>query len=186
VLTLLLPGASLAQAAPAAVRANPLSVFGGVAGVYTGLSGGRNLSVSAGADLGFATFGTYELSAEVRGLYPIKDGSIDSQKNVLGGFRLAKPVGEHLLPFVDILAGAGRISYVRPYVNEAGTFAYLHSSSVVYSAGMGAEVKVSPSWGVHADAQFQRYSVPVGGSPHLISKPLTVGVVYHLFSGLKP
>ena len=183
--SLLLPFAGSAQAHPAAVRATPLSVFGGVSGVYTGLSGGRNLSLSAGADLGITSFGSYEVAVEVRGLYPLKDGAVDAQKNLLGGLRVAHPIGNHLLPYVDILAGAGQVSYVQPYVNQAGTFAYLHSSSDVYSAGVGTEVKISPAWGLLADAQFQRYSVPVGSSAHIVSKPLTIGVVYHLFSGLR-
>lgn len=183
--SLLLPFTGSAQAHPAAVRTNPLSVFGGVSGVYTGLSGGRNLSVSAGADLGITSFGSYQVAAEIRGLYPLKDGAVDAQKNLLGGLRVARPIGDHLLPFVDVLAGAGQLSYVRPYVNQAGTFAYLRSSSVVYSVGIGTEVKISPAWSLLADAQFQRYSVPVGSSTHIVSKPLTIGVAYHLFSGLR-
>src|SRR5438270_5827067 len=48
----LLPTAHAQQALPTATQPLQLSVFGGFGGVYTGLSGGKNLDVLAGADLG--------------------------------------------------------------------------------------------------------------------------------------
>ena len=50
-----LPGIAAAQSAkPTADQDIQLSVFGAASGDYTGLSGGRNLSVTAGIDLALA------------------------------------------------------------------------------------------------------------------------------------
>ena len=51
-LAALWPCAARAQGAyPVAVQPMQLSAFGGISGVYTGLSGGKNLSVTAGCAL---------------------------------------------------------------------------------------------------------------------------------------
>ena len=65
-----LPSALLSQALPTAKRTLQLSAFGLLGGTYTGLSGGRNLSVTLGGDLSFFHYRKALFAAEVRGTYP--------------------------------------------------------------------------------------------------------------------
>src|SRR5271167_365690 len=76
------------QAVPTASQTLQLSAFGGLTGVFTDLEGGHNLSITAGIDLAFLSLHGFHPAAEVRGTYPIHAGTINSQKNVLGGIRV--------------------------------------------------------------------------------------------------
>ena len=176
---------AFSQATPTASRALQVSAFGGLSGVYTGLNGGRNLSITAGADLGFQSRYSLYPSIELRGTYPISNGHIDSQKNVLGGLRVAKIYGR-FSPYADILAGLGQIHYDPLYPNLTRTFAYSYSSSTVISPGGGLNYRLNDRFGVKIDAQYQRYSTPVTASGHLYATPITVGVIYRFFGDATP
>ena len=167
-----------AQVGPSAARPLQLSAFGGFTGNYTGLLGGRNLAVTAGGDLGLPPRFSLTPSLEVRGLYPFYNGHVDSQRNLLGGLKLAKPYG-HLHPYADILFGRGQINY-RPggLPDPTQTFLYLQSVSGVISPGAGVDFQLSDTLFLKADAQFQRYATPVTTSGHIYAKPLTIAVVY--------
>src|ERR1700727_3630557 len=86
-LAVICAGASVAfaQPVPAGTQRLQVSAFGGLTGTYTGLEGGKNLGITAGADLTFLAFRQFRPSFEVRGTYPIDEGHISRQKNFLLG-----------------------------------------------------------------------------------------------------
>ncbi|AFL87980.1 hypothetical protein Terro_1677 [Terriglobus roseus DSM 18391] len=192
-LSMLLPGLlalipfqqALGQADPAAVKKIPLSFFAGGSGIYTGLLGSKNLSITAGADLRLRDVFGLAPSVEIRGSYPIVRGNVVSEKNILAGLRVDRSFGR-FTPYGNILFGLGQLSYDPLRPNPAGTFAYAYSSSNVISPGAGVDFEMTPTWGIKVDGQFQRYSVPVTDSHHIYAKSVTVGIVYHLFSGSGP
>ena len=174
-----------AQAMPAASRPFTISAFGGATGTFTGLDGGKNLGITAGGDLGFKPFHYYYPSVEVRGTYPIDDGHVDSQKNILGGVKVERFFG-NFHPYVDFFFGRGKIDYLNGgYPNPAGTLLYLDSISNVYGPGGGLDFVLTDHFALKIDAQYQHYGAPVTTSGSLWSTPLTIGVVYR-FGGVYP
>ena len=171
-----------AQAVPTASQALQISVFGLGTGTYTGLNGGRNLGITAGANVEVRPRHSIYPSLEARGTYPIYGGQVDRQKNILGGLKLSKHYGS-LHPYADILVGRGQISYENGGLpNPAGTYQYLHSPSTVVSPGLGIDYAVGEHIQLKADLQIQHYSTPVTASGSLFAKPLSVGVIYRLNS----
>src|SRR5665213_1917633 len=102
-----------AQAAPTATRGLDLSAFAGVAGVYTGLAGGRNASIVAGADVAFSVWHGARPAVEVRGLFPIDSGSVSDQRSILVGPRVAFLPKRRFHPYGDFLFGRGQMNYER-------------------------------------------------------------------------
>jgi hypothetical protein len=164
-----------AQAAPTATQAMKLSAFGGLTGVYTGLLGGHNLSITAGADLAFPKFLYVRPVLELRGTYPIHQGTIDGQKSILIGPRFEGEIGR-FHPYGDILIGRGGINYPRGYYYNG--FIYSSSNTNVYSAGGGLDYDLNPRFALKADFQIQHWSTPVVPSGTIYSKPVTFGIVY--------
>jgi hypothetical protein len=168
-----------AQVAPAATQPLAVSAFGGVNGALTGLHGGHNIGIMAGADLDFRSHQFFSLqpALEVRGTYPVEFGHFVGEKNVLGGLRESGIYGR-LRPYGDLLFGLGRLAYVHGAPNPKGTFLYLHSSSFVIAPAAGAELRITDRFALKADFQFARYSTPVNSSGNLFAETLTAGVVY--------
>jgi len=167
-----------AQAFPTATQPLQFSAFGTATGTYTGLSGGKNLGITAGVDLGFMPFHRFYPTVEARGTYPVDDGKIDAQENILVGIKMARFYGRYH-PYADFLYGRGKITYQNGgYPNPAGTLLYLDSVSNVFSYGGGLDLDITDQVSLKVDAQFQQYASPVTTSGHLFSKPLSVGLVY--------
>ena len=167
-----------AQAHTTDSRPLQLSVFGGPTGVFTGLAGGRNLSFTAGVDLGFGTYRGLLPMAEIRGTEPFDDGNVDAQKNALGGLRVVKRF-RIVHPYGDILYGRGEIEYQGVgYLNPAGNIYYQKTNSNIFSFGGGIDLDISPALSIKFDGQVQSYKVPVTVSGELYAKPITLGVVY--------
>jgi opacity protein-like surface antigen len=177
--------AAFAQAVPTATQKSAISVFGGATGTFTGLGSGKNLGITAGLDVRFPAFFGIDPSIEVRGTYPIHDGDIDSQENVVGGLKLEKILLHRIHPYIDVLFGRGQIDYQGDgYPSLNGQYFYLQTPSNVFSPGAGVDLDLTPHLALKADAQFQRYTTPVTVSGTLYAKPLTVGVVYRFdFNG---
>ena len=135
-----------------------LSAFGGGTGTYTNLLGGRNLAITAGANLAFPTFYRYRPVLELRGSYPIHGGTIDAQKNFLGGLKVERQFGR-LHPYVDFLVGRGEIVYQRGGL-QLGSVLFLSSTSTVFSPGVGLDYDVTPHWAAKVDFQYQHWDVP--------------------------
>ena len=168
------------QGDSAASRNTEISVFGGPAGVYTGLAGGHNISLTAGLDVGFRAFYGLNPVVEVHGIYPMASGSVDKQENILGGLRLERR-HRALRLYGDVLFGRGQIDYLDGgYLSPTGDFRYQTSTGNVLSPGFGVSAPVFRNFSLFADVQFQRYQTPVTTSGTLWSKPVTVGVVYRL------
>lgn len=175
-----------AQSAPTATRALRLSAFAGANGTFTGLSGGKNAGLTAGVDLSIRPYFSLEPSIEVRGTYPVHDGTIDAQKNILGGLKLAKRFGP-FHPYGDILFGRGEIAYQNGgYSDPIGLLVYYQTVSGVIAPGAGVDLDVSPHFSLKADASFPRYATPVTPSGHLTGTSLTGGLVYRFNFGSFP
>jgi hypothetical protein len=178
--TVLSTGAACAQSGPTASKLLELSAFGGLTGTYTRLSGGRNLGVTAGVDIGIrpSYFG-FRPYFEGRGTYPIDDGHIDAQKDALGGVRLERTLRPGLRVYGDILFGRGEIDYQNGgYPSPSGNFLFLRSTSNVFSPGAGAEYRLTKNFSGLADVQFQHWNTPATPSGSLWAKPITLGVRY--------
>ena len=177
ILAFLLTPALHAQATSTAAERFQLSVFGAGSGVYTGLNRGRNLSLTAGVDLGLRRYFGLNPSLEIRGTYPIDDGQVVGQRNVLGGLRVAGTIGR-LHPYADILFGRGELKYNPPLLAANGTLLYTQTASNIFSPGVGADLTLSPHFSLLADLQLQHYSSPIPASGSFYAKPITVGVRY--------
>jgi hypothetical protein len=187
-----------AQAGPTALRRIQPSAFVMVDGVFTGLNGGgntsfqggKNLSITAGADFGFFAPGRYSLAAEVRGTYPINSGDIVDEKSILGGLRFSRePAGDHpipLRPYVDVLFGRGALNYQHGGYPISDFVAALSSNSNTLEAGVGVEADVSRNFSVKLDAQVQTFKTPIPGVDTLYSKHLGAGVTYRFGAGGRP
>lgn len=182
VTALCIPTALFSQALPTARRTVQFAAFGLVTGTYTGLSGGRNLGVTLGADVGFYNYRSVLFSAEVRGTYPLKKGQVDGQKSILGGLRIDRRFGPAVV-FGDALAGRGAMEYVNGgYI--VPPLVYYSSTTNVYGGGLGAEVDVKRGFALKAEGQVQHWEVPFTSA--IYSKQVNVGVVYRFGAGGRP
>lgn len=166
-----------AQKQPTATASAQISIFAGATGVDTGFRGGKNLDVTAGADLSLQSHFGLNPSIEVRGSYPIDDGYTDAQRNILGGLRFSSTFGR-VHPYTDILFGRGRVNYVVPVVDPQQVFVYIRNSSNVISPGGGFRLDVSRQLALVLDAQLQRYNTPVTVSGHIDAAAFTAAVAY--------
>ena len=155
-----------ATATATATQQLGLSAFGGGTGTFTALEGGRNLGITAGADLAFMSFHRYRPVLELRGTYPIHTGTIDAQKNFLGGLKVERQFGR-LHPYVDFLVGRGQIDYQRGGL-QVGTVLFVSSTSTVFSPGLGLDYDLTDHWAIKGDFQYQHWDIPfatVNGAP---------------------
>jgi len=163
------------QALPTASEGSSLSVFAGASGVYTGVGGGRNVGITAGGDYSLRGFFGFRPAIELRGTYPIHDGTIADEKSILGGVRVERPIGR-LHPYGDFLIGRGSIDYIRTFI--IGYSEYLRTDSTVYDVGAGFEYDLSPRIALRADGQYQHWDTPVINSGTAWAKQATVAVTY--------
>jgi hypothetical protein len=185
VLTILAPRLSAAQGGPTAVQPLQLSVFGGLSGVYTGLvpSGnpdapqGKNLSITAGVDLGLLSHHGIRPTIEVRGTLPMDKGAVDAEKSVLFGGRFDFWMGHRLHPYADFLFGRGQTEYPGGYI--FGNYQYNLTTTNVISPGGGVDFDLTPQLAIKADLQYQHWGSMPTASGSVWSKPITVAVVYH-------
>ncbi len=166
-----------AQAAPAGSQKLQLSAFVAATGTFTGLQGGKNLGITAGADLTYLHFRRFRPSFEARGTYPIDKGHISSQKNFLLGPKVEYPLGK-LHPYADFLIGRGQIDYHAPGFIFGNTI-YINSNTLVYSPGVGLDYNLTHNLAIKADVQFQHWDTPVTASGTIHPTALTLGVVYN-------
>jgi len=172
-----LPSIATAQSAkPTADQDIQLSAFGAASGDYTGLSGGRNLSMTAGLDLALPPYQRLRPVFELRGTYPFDKGTIVSQKDVLGGLRLDFYLGRRVHPYGDFLFGRGEMNYVLPGFNF-NDFTYLASTTYVYSPGAGFDYDITNRLGIKVDGQMQRWSNVPNTSGTTYSSVGTIGLV---------
>ena len=169
---------ALAQAAnPTATRSLQLSAFGGVTGVLTGLDRGKNLSITAGGDLGLPPWHGLRPSVEVRGTYPVDDGQVDSQRDVLGGLRVDFLLNHRLHPYGDFLLGRGQMNYGSGGY-YFGNFVYALTTTYIGAGGGGIDYELNRHFGVKVDAQVERWGAAPTPSGHVLATAGTIGLVY--------
>ena len=169
--------AASAQAPPAGTQKLQLSSFVATTGTFTDLAGGKNLAITAGADLTFLGFSRFRPAFEARGTYPVDKGHISSQKNFLLGPKVEYPIGR-LHPYADFLFGRGQIDYHEPgYV--FGNTLFISSNTFVYSLGGGLDCNLTHHLAIKGDVQFQHWDTPVTASGSIHPTALTLGVIYN-------
>jgi hypothetical protein len=167
---------AFAQSAPTATQQLQLSAFVGGTGTFTNLSGGKNLDITAGADLTVLSFRLFRPAFEIRGTYPIDEGTISSQKSFVLGPKIEYPLGR-LHPYADFLVGRGEINYLRGgYV--FGDSRYLSSNTLVLSPGVGLDYNLTHQLAVKADLQFQHWDTPAVASGSINPRAITLGATY--------
>jgi hypothetical protein len=183
------PRSSHAQARPTATREDHISIFGGATGTWTDLrpglpSGlpsnspaGKNLGVTVGGDFWWYSYRGFHPNIEIRGSYPIHDGTTDALKYGLAGVRIDHRY-RNWLPYVDFLGGRGQIDYQHGGY-PVGVISYISSPSNVYSFGGGTDLGIAEHLSLKADYQYQIWSSHVTVSGKQYPGVLTAGVVYH-------
>lgn len=166
---------ALAQGAATAVQPLAVSAFGMGTGTWTNVLGGRNLGITAGADLAFLTYRKLRPVIELRGNYPIEDGQVDRQKSFVGGLKVERQIGP-LRPYANFLIGRGEADYKNGLL--FGSLLYLKTVSTVYSPGFGVEYDVTPHWAAKVDFQYQYWNTPAVASGTINPKALSAGAVY--------
>lgn len=166
-------------AEPTANKLLEISAFGGITGTYTGLSGGRNLGITAGVDIGARSYYGWRPFIEGRGNHFIDGGQIDAQKSAMGGIRLERHVLPSLRVYGDILFGRGEIDYQNGgYPSPSRNYLYLSSTTPVISPGAGAEYRLTENISGLVDVQFQHWDTPATPSGSIWSTPITIGARY--------
>ena len=185
VLTLTLLPATLfptatAVAQPAHVTAErqlQLSAFGAVSGDFTGLSGSRNLSVTAGGDLGLPPWRGIRPALEVRGRYPAAGGSVDTQRDILGGVRVDFLLNDRLRPYGDFLFGRGQMNYGATGY-DFNLYKYSLTTTYIDTAGLGFNYDLTERFAIKLDAQLERWGSAPTSTGRIYSAIGTAGLVY--------
>ena len=176
------------QSTPAASRVVVPSAYVALSDTSTGLAEGRNLDISAG--LVFAHPVHHLLTAlELRGTYPIINGSVVGEKHFEAGMRVQSQF-QRFSPYVDVLIGRGELSFQGAgYPIPAQKVIVLESFTTLYSAGFGFETGTAKPYGVVVDFQAQSAEVPFGSGSALRGtlRPSVgmVGLVYRFDTKLK-
>jgi hypothetical protein len=170
------------SAHPTAARDLQLSAFGGVTGVYTGLSGGKNFSITAGVDLGLPAWHSIRPSFEVRGTYPTDRGLVDSQKSVEGGLRVDFLLNHRIHPYADFLFGRGQMNYYQDQY-RFNNAVYSLTTTYIDAAGAGFDYDLSDHLALKVDAQGVRWGSAPTTSGTIYSTAGTLGVVYRFGFG---
>lgn len=166
---------AVGQAIATASQASSLSVFGGLTGVYTGLNGGRNLGVTAGLDYTVGGYRRFHPGLEIRGTYPMVDGTQAKEKDAMVGVRVTHQAGPFNL-YGDFLIGRGEIKYIAPF--DVGTLRFIATDTNVYSPGLGVEYDLTHHFAVRGDAQFERWGTPAVASGAVWETAVTGAVTY--------
>jgi hypothetical protein len=161
---------------PTASRPLQLSAFGGVSGVLTGLSGGKNFSITAGGDLGLPPWRGVRPTIELRGTYPTDHGLVDSQESILTGLKTEFLLSHRLRPYGDFLIGRGQMNYGFGYIY--GNNIYALTTTNIYSPGGGFDFDLNEHLAIRVDGQFQRWGLTPTPSGNVWSKVVTAGIVY--------
>jgi hypothetical protein len=168
---------SPAQSIPTASQEFQLSVFAASTSTFTDLAGDHNMDLTAGIDLTFLAFRSINAAVELRGSYPITNGSVSDQKNFVLGPKIEYPI-KNIRPYVNFLVGRGRINYLSSgYIFD--NFKYLRSDSLVLSPGMGLSLPVTHRTAIKTDFQYQSWATPAVLSGRISPWALSFGASYN-------
>ena len=130
----------------------------------------HNNGVTIGGDIdGFRLVPHTELGMDVR--YTASRGTLTNQYYYGGGPRLTVDVGP-FKPYVDFLFGHGKGVF-----NNSSDPTYTSDVTGAMTYGGGLEYQVSPSWGIRADVQRQRWQFSVRQAP-FYPVATSVGLTY--------
>jgi hypothetical protein len=167
---------------PTASRELQLSAFAAASGVDTGLAGGKNLSITAGGDLGLPPWRGVRPTIEVRGTYPTDRGTVDSQKSILAGLKVEFLLHHRFRPYGDFLFGRGQINYQ----TNGGLPGYLFDNQVysltttyIDSPGGGFDYQLTNRFAIKVDGQYQRWAAAPTPSGIIYSTVGSAGLVYY-------
>jgi hypothetical protein len=169
-------GIAGAQAMPTASQALEISVFGAGTGTATELGGGKNTGITAGLDVTFRNYFHVRPSLEIRGTYPIDSGSVVGLTDGMVGLKLQKDYGR-FHPYVDVLYGRGALDYQNGGI-VIGTFRYDRTTTNVYGAGAGLDLRLTRQFYGKADVQFERWNTPVTDTGVIYPIPVSIGIAY--------
>lgn len=170
------PFGLLAQSVPTATQRLQLSTFLTATETSSGFQGAKNFDITSGGDLTWLRFRHFNTGVELRGFYPIQSGSVIGQKSILAGPKLEYPKSI-FRPYVDLLVGRGRISYLDGgYV--AGTVKYIRSDSAVLSTGIGCDLYFTHRLAMRVDIQYQSWDSPAASSGRITPELVSVGGTY--------
>jgi hypothetical protein len=172
-----LPFDSLAQSVPTATQRLQLSTFLVATETSAGLQSAKNLDITPGSDLTLLRLRYFNTGVELRGSYPIQRGSVISQKSFLIGSKIDYPNGR-FRPYVDLLVGRGRISYLDGgYIS--GAVKYIRSDSAVLSPGIGCDLYFTHRVAMKVDIQYQSWESPASSSGRITPGVVSVGGTYN-------
>jgi hypothetical protein len=171
--------AAIAQDSHAtATRTLQLSAFGAASGDFTGLAGGKNFGITAGADLGLPPWRAVRPTIEVRGTFPTDHGLVDSQKSVLGGLRVDFLLNHRLQPYGDFLYGRGQMDYGFGYIYN--NLIYSLTTTFIDSPGGGFNYALSEHLAIKVDGQYQRWGGPAPTPSGVVWSTVgSAGLVYN-------
>jgi hypothetical protein len=171
------PFGLLAQSVPTATQRLQLSTFLIATEASSGFQGAKNFDITSGGDLTWLTFRHFNMGVELRGSFPLHSGSVIGQKNILAGPKLEYPKSM-FRPYVDLLVGRGRISYLDGgYI--AGPVKYIRSDSAVFSTGIGCDLYFTHRLAMRVDIQYQSWDSPAASSGRITSGLVSVGETYN-------
>jgi len=166
------------QAIPTATQRLQLSTFGAVTLTASGIQNGSNTSVTVGGDISFLPVGLFRPSISIRGTFPANTVSTDREKSYALGPRFEYPLRLGCVhPYFNFLVGRGKIDY-RNGGYIVGNHAYLSSVSLIYSPGLGMDVRITDNIVLKTDLQYQYWKAPVSSSGSISPKVLSLGAVY--------
>ena len=177
-ITVFLARTGHAQASPTATQRLHVAAFAGGTDVLTGLIAGKNIDITAGADLTFLSSNVLRPSLELRGTYPVKKDHVASERSFLVGPRFGRSFGS-LNPYVDIFVGRGRIEYLNGGC-ASDNILYLSSITTIYSPGLGLDYDLSRRLALKMDFQYQYWKSPVVASGAIHPQSFTAGAIYRL------
>ena len=176
--SLAVSGILQAQSPASATQQAHLEVFGTLTGTRTGIASGKNIGITAGADLAVHRSRYYIPYLELRGAWPFYSGDTNSYHDLMGGLKFSR-VWRSNQVYADALFGRAEIEYQHGGLpNPSHTFLYRKSPSNIFSLGAGMELPLGSSFGLRTDVQWQRYNTPVSSSGHANAFPISIGVLY--------
>lgn len=171
-----------AQRIYAAQKGADIFVFGG----YTydkpdyGPDYVTNNGVSLGAD--FTRYFGWKISPSLELRYTNVSGPVVKESTISGGFRGLVDLKQRFHPYIDILGGAGTITYVQPPIPG-----YPPDHGFVLSYGAGVDIDIYRTFQLKADFQQQSWNlgqnyvtVPSGANYTLSPIAITLGVSYRI------
>jgi hypothetical protein len=180
----ILPGLVLMFAAGAGCRAQDFptesqvsraQVFVLGSAVWTGYEGGKNLSLTGGADIIFRPLSRVQPGLEARAIIPVDSRNIDGEKCILGGARVEYAHGR-IHPYADFLLGYGRLTFVHPITYATGP--YTGNNADVYGGGGGLDYTMMRNITLRVDAQKQYWKILKDPGGFYPPTSISIGVVY--------